>query len=101
MAASPSVFVPVIAIPIRRPRLPSAFGARAPYLLTSIALAVVGGTLMTGGRGNYAGMLGGALPLTALATFLSGSAMPSAARSLVYRAVVLAAVVAMRDKRIA
>lgn len=70
-----------------------------PYLLTSIAVVVVGGTLMTGGRGNYAGMLGGALMLTALATLLSSSTLPPAARSIVYGAVVLLAVVAMREKR--
>lgn len=69
-----------------------------PYLLTSIAVVVVGGTLMTGGRGNYAGMLGGALMLTALGTLLSSSILPSAARSIVYGVVVLAAVVAMREK---
>jgi ribose transport system permease protein len=70
-----------------------------PYLLTSIAVVVVGGTLMTGGRGHYAGMLGGALMLTALGTLLSSSTWPSAARSIVYGIVVLAAVVAMREKR--
>lgn len=70
-----------------------------PYLLTSIAVVVVGGTLMTGGRGNYAGMFGGALMLTSLSTLLSSSTLPSAARSIVYGAVVLAAVVAMREKR--
>jgi ribose transport system permease protein len=72
-----------------------------PYLLTSIAVVVVGGTLMTGGRGNYLGMLGGALMLTALATLLSGSMLPVAARSIVYGAVVLLAVVAMREKKLA
>ena len=70
-----------------------------PYLLTSIAVVVVGGTLMTGGRGHYAGMFGGALMLTALSTLLSGSILPPAARSIVYGAVVLAAVVAMRERR--
>jgi ribose transport system permease protein len=70
-----------------------------PYLLTSIAVVVVGGTLMTGGRGHYAGMLGGALMLTALSTLLSGSSLPVAARGVVYGLVVLAAVVAMREKR--
>jgi ribose transport system permease protein len=70
-----------------------------PYLLTSIAVVVVGGTLMTGGRGHYAAMFGGALMLTALSTLLSGSTLPPAARSIVYGAVVLAAVVAMRERR--
>jgi ribose transport system permease protein len=71
-----------------------------PYLLTSIAVVVVGGTLMTGGRGHYAGMFGGALMLTALSTLLSGSTLPAAARSIVYGAVVLAAVIAMRERRV-
>lgn len=72
-----------------------------PYLLTSIAVVVVGGTLMTGGRGHYIGMLGGALMLTALSTLLSGSSLPVASRGVVYGLVVLAAVVAMREKRAA
>ncbi|MFM0309623.1 ABC transporter permease [Paraburkholderia sp. RL17-383-BIF-A] len=70
-----------------------------PYLLTSIAVVVVGGTLMTGGRGNYIGMMGGALMLTALSTLLSGSSLPVASRGVVYGLVVLAAVVAMRERR--
>ena len=35
------------------------------YLLPSIAVVVVGGALITGGRGHYLGMLGGVLLLTA------------------------------------
>ena len=42
------------------------------FLLPSIAAAVVGGTLIAGGRGHYLGMFGGALLLTALSTLLSG-----------------------------
>ena len=72
-----------------------------PYLLTSIAVVVVGGTMMTGGRGHYVGMAGGALLLTALATLLSGSTLPPAAKSIVYGAVVLVAVFSMREKRTA
>lgn len=72
-----------------------------PYLLTSIAVVVVGGTLMAGGRGHYVGMLGGALMLTALSTLLSGSSLPVASRGVVYGLVVLAAVIAMREKRAA
>lgn len=70
-----------------------------PYLLTSIAVVVVGGTLMNGGKGHYLGMLGGALMLTALATLLSGSTLPAAARSVIYGVVVLSAVVGMRERR--
>ena len=41
------------------------------YLLPSIA-AVVGGGLITGGRGHYLGMLAGVLLLTALQTLPAG-----------------------------
>ena len=43
------------------------------YLLPSIAVVVVGGALITGGRGHYLGMLGGVLLLTALQTLLAGT----------------------------
>ena len=69
-----------------------------PYLLTSIAVVVVGGTAMSGGKGHYAGMVGGALMLTALATLLSGTTLPPAARSVIYGLVVLVAVVSMRSR---
>jgi len=69
-----------------------------PYLLTSIAVVVVGGTLMSGGKGHYLGMVGGALMLTALATLLSGTTLPPAARNVIYGLVVLAAVIGMRDR---
>lgn len=69
-----------------------------PYLLTSIAVVVVGGTLMSGGKGHYLGMLGGALMLTALATLLSGTTLPPAARNVIYGLVVLVAVVGMRER---
>lgn len=69
-----------------------------PYLLTSIAVVVVGGTAMSGGKGHYAGMIGGALMLTALATLLSGTTLPPAARSVIYGLVVLVAVVSMRTR---
>lgn len=69
-----------------------------PYLLTSIAVVVVGGTAMSGGKGHYAGMVGGALMLTALATLLSGTTLPPAARSVIYGLVVLVAVISMRSR---
>jgi ribose transport system permease protein len=69
------------------------------FLLPSIAAAVVGGTLITGGRGRYIGMLGGALLLTALSTLLSGILMPAAIRSIIFGAVVLAAVIALRERQ--
>jgi len=68
------------------------------YLLPSIAVVVVGGALITGGRGSYIGMLGGVLLLTALQTLLAGTTLPYATRAILYGAVVLCAVVALREK---
>ena len=69
------------------------------YLLPSIAVVVVGGTLITGGRGSYLGMLGGVLLLTALQTLLAGTTVPYAARAILFGLVVLGAVMALRDRR--
>jgi ribose transport system permease protein len=69
------------------------------YLLPSIAVVVVGGALITGGRGSYLGMLGGALLLTALQTLLAGTTLPYATRTILFGLVVLVAVMALRDKR--
>ena len=83
----------------------SGFGLQATldmgdaYLMPSIAAAVVGGTLITGGRGHYLGMFGGALLLTALSMLLSGVLLPAAVRSIVFGGVILAAVVALRERQ--
>lgn len=69
-----------------------------PYLLPSIAVVVIGGVAMTGGRGTYLGMLGGALLLTALSTVLQGMLMPLAIRNIIFGFVVLAAVLGLREK---
>ena len=68
------------------------------YLLPSIAVVVVGGALITGGRGSYIGMIGGVLLLTALQTLLAGTTLPYATRAILYGTVVLCAVVALREK---
>ncbi|MGD9536717.1 MAG: ABC transporter permease [Alphaproteobacteria bacterium] len=70
-----------------------------PYLLPSIAVVLVGGTLATGGRGHYMGMLGGALLLTALGTLVTGSSVPIAVRDIVFGVVVLGAVLTLRERR--
>ena len=59
---------------------------------------VVGGTLITGGRGHYAGMLGGVLLLTALLTLLAGTTLPHAVRDIIFGLVVLGAVLALRER---
>ena len=77
----------------------ASLGMGDDYLLPSIAVVVVGGTLITGGRGHYLGMLGGVLLLTALSTLLAGTTLPDATRDIIFGLVVLGAVLALRDKR--
>jgi ribose transport system permease protein len=77
----------------------ASLGMGDDYLLPSIAVVVVGGALITGGRGHYLGMLGGVLLLTALQTLLAGTTLPYATRAIVFGLVVLGAVIALRDRR--
>jgi ribose transport system permease protein len=67
-------------------------------LLPSIAVVVVGGTLISGGRGTYPGMFGGALLLTAISALLAGTDLPSAVRDIIFGLVVLAALLALRER---
>ncbi|MGF7158796.1 ribose transport system permease protein [Rhodoligotrophos appendicifer] len=78
----------------------ASLGMGDEYLLPSIAVVVVGGALITGGRGHYLGMLGGVLLLTALQTLLAGSNLPYATRAILYGVVVLGAVIALRERRV-
>ena len=68
------------------------------FLLQSIAVVVLGGTLITGGRGHYIGILGGALLFTALGTLLAGTLLPEAVRNIIYGVVLLGAIVALRER---
>ena len=77
----------------------ASLGMGDDYLLPSIAVVVVGGVIITGGRGHYLGMLGGVLLLTALQTMLAGSNLPYATRAILYGLVVLGAVIALRERR--
>jgi ribose transport system permease protein len=76
----------------------ASLGMGDDFLLPSIAVVIVGGTLITGGRGTYVGMLGGVLLLTALQTLLAGTTLPHAVRDIIYGVVVLLAVIALREK---
>jgi ribose transport system permease protein len=76
----------------------ASLGMGDEYLLPSIAVVVVGGTLITGGRGHYIGMLGGALLLTALQILLDGTTLPHATRYIIFGFVLLGAVVSLRDR---
>jgi ribose transport system permease protein len=73
-------------------------GMGDPYFLPSIAVVVVGGTLITGGRGHYVGILGGAILLTVLSTLLAGTTLPFATRDIIYGAVVLGAILVVRER---
>jgi ribose transport system permease protein len=77
----------------------ASLGMGDDYLLPSIAVVVVGGALITGGRGHYLGMLGGVLLLTALQTLLAGTTLPYAMRAILFGLVVLGAVLALRERR--
>ncbi len=76
----------------------ASLGMGDEYLLPSIAVVVVGGTLITGGSGHYLGMLGGVLLLTALSTLLAGTTLPDATRDIIFGLVVLGAVLALRER---
>lgn len=75
----------------------ASLGMGDDYLLPSIAVVVVGGALITGGRGHYVGMLGGALLLTAMQMLLAGTSLPSAFRAVFFGLLILAAVVAIKE----
>ena len=77
----------------------ASLGMGDEYLLPSIAVVVVGGALITGGRGSYVGMTGGVLLLTALQTLLAGTTLPYATRAILFGLVVLSAVIALRDRQ--
>ena len=76
----------------------ASLGMGDEYLLPSIAVVVVGGALITGGRGSYIGMIGGVLLLTALQTLLAGTTLPYAIRSILFGAVVLSAIITLRER---
>ena len=59
-----------------------------PYLLPSVAAAVIGGTSILGGRGGYSGTIVGALILTVLTGFLS-IVLPEPWRQIVFGSIVV------------
>jgi ribose transport system permease protein len=61
-----------------------------PYLLPSVAAAVIGGTSIFGGRGGYAGSIIGAIILTVLVTLLTVLDAPEAVRQILFGAIILA-----------
>jgi ribose transport system permease protein len=54
-----------------------------PFLFPSIAAVVVGGTLLSGGKGSYWGTMAGSLVLTLLTSLLTTMQMPDSVRRMV------------------
>lgn len=60
-----------------------------PFLLPSVAAAVIGGTSIFGGRGGYSGSIVGAVILTVLTSLLTVLKLPEASRQIIFGAIVL------------
>jgi ribose transport system permease protein len=60
------------------------------YLLPAIAVVVIGGTNILGGRGNYLGTFVGAILIVLLQSVLSVMQMPEAGRQIIYGVVIIA-----------
>ncbi|NWG20852.1 MAG: ABC transporter permease [Chloroflexi bacterium] len=54
-----------------------------PFLFPSIAAVAVGGTLLSGGKGSYAGAMAGALVLTLITSLLTTMQQPESIRRMV------------------
>ncbi|MDR1580402.1 MAG: ABC transporter permease [Synergistaceae bacterium] len=68
------------------------------YTMQSIAAVVIGGTLLSGGRANYAGTVFGALLLTVLSQFLIAFNTSVALRYIIMGAMLIALLVAYHRK---
>ena len=61
------------------------------YLLPSIASVVIGGSSILGGRGSFAGTVGGAILLTTLGTVISALGMEEGWRTVMEGAIIVGA----------
>ena len=59
------------------------------YVLPSVAAAVIGGTSIMGGRGDYSGTIVGALILTVLTSLLSSLGFPEAVRQILFGSIIV------------
>jgi ribose transport system permease protein len=73
--------------------------AGAGYELTAIAMVVIGGTPLTGGRGGLGLTLLGVLTIGYLDKILSINAVPEASRLMLTGAIIVAAVLTQRGRR--
>lgn len=63
------------------------------YLFPSIAAVVVGGTLLSGGKGSYWGTMSGALVLTLITSLLRAAGLDEAYQLIVFGAILLGLIV--------
>lgn len=68
------------------------------YLLPSIAAVVIGGSSILGGSGVFLGTVGGAILLTTLSTIISALGVAQGWRTVIYGAVILAALLLLREQ---
>ncbi len=73
-------------------------GMGDPYLMLSLASAVVGGISVRGGRGYFAGTAGAALILMIVTGVLASTTLPEAVRDIVLGTIVIAVVVVARQE---
>jgi ribose transport system permease protein len=59
------------------------------YVLPSVAAAVIGGTSILGGRGDYSGTIVGALILTVLTSLLAVMGFPEAVRQILFGSIIV------------
>ena len=71
------------------------------YLLPSIASVVIGGSSILGGRGSFAGTVGGAILLTTLGTVISALGMDQGWRTVIEGAIIVGALLLLREDLIA
>jgi ribose transport system permease protein len=73
-----------------------------PYLFQGLTAVIVGGTMITGARGDYTHTVVGALILTVLTTVLVGKGFQTADQQIVFGALILVVVAGYgRDRRLA
>jgi ribose transport system permease protein len=71
------------------------------YLLPSIASVVIGGSSILGGRGSFAATVGGAILLTTLGTVISALGMDQGWRTVIEGAIIVGALLLLREDLIA
>jgi ribose transport system permease protein len=77
----------------------SSLDVGAEYLLTSIAVVVIGGTSVAGGMANVPGLWGAALMLFMIATLLNSSGLGVGVRDLMTGVIIIAVITLAGGRR--